>query len=95
MFMYLIHFYVGVFKEFLNRLLKEALNPNYGLFQSSSDGFIYPSTNILTYEGNHHKAMELWMMLNDAYFFRISTWPLFLSWESHWEGFAGARIGRC
>ena len=43
---------IGVFKEFLNRILKEALNPNCGLFQVSSDGLIYPSTNALTHEGN-------------------------------------------
>jgi hypothetical protein len=42
---------LGVFKEFLNRILKEALDPNYGLFQSTADGEIYPSTHKLSVEG--------------------------------------------
>ena len=34
----------GVFKEFLEETIKEAFNPNFGLFSTTSDNRLYPSS---------------------------------------------------
>lgn len=42
----------GLFREFMNELLKTAFNPNRGLFKLTSDGYLYPNPNVAFIEEN-------------------------------------------
>jgi hypothetical protein len=42
----------GLFREFLNELLKTAFNPVRGLFKLTSDGYLYPNPNVAFIENN-------------------------------------------
>ncbi|CAF0735384.1 unnamed protein product [Didymodactylos carnosus] len=42
----------GLFREFMNELLKSAFNPIRGLFKLTSDGYLYPNPNIGFIESN-------------------------------------------
>ena len=42
----------GLFREFLNDILKLAFHPNRGLFKLTSDGCLYPNPNIAVIESD-------------------------------------------
>lgn len=42
----------GLFREFLDDLLKISFHPNRGLFKLTSDGYLYPNPNIALIESN-------------------------------------------
>jgi len=42
----------GLFREFMNELLKSAFNPIRGLFKLTSDGYLYPNPNVAFIEEN-------------------------------------------
>lgn len=47
----------GLFREFMNELLKTSFNPIRGFFKLTSDGYLYPNPNIaFIYEnfGEHY-----------------------------------------
>jgi len=42
----------GLFREFMNELLKSSFNPIRGLFKLTSDGYLYPNPNIAFIDEN-------------------------------------------
>ncbi|CAF0970368.1 unnamed protein product [Rotaria sordida] len=42
----------GLFREFMNELLKSSFNPIRGLFKLTSDGYLYPNPNVAFIEEN-------------------------------------------
>ncbi|CAG0879428.1 unnamed protein product [Cyprideis torosa] len=48
----------GVFKEFLEEILKQVLDPNFGLFKVTSEGRYYPSPNSHITQDNHLQFFE-------------------------------------
>jgi hypothetical protein len=42
----------GLFREFMNELLKSSFNPIRGLFKLTSDGYLYPNPNVAFIDEN-------------------------------------------
>ncbi|KAH6590315.1 hypothetical protein BASA61_005310 [Batrachochytrium salamandrivorans] len=48
----------GVFKEFLTLCLKQAFDSNYGLFETTKDQLLFPSTSVYATQDSQLKLME-------------------------------------
>ena len=79
----------GVFKELMTRLTKEMLNPNYGLFETTEDGQIYPSTNMLNLEGTEMVSILDAALCLICPIHRELPCILELFWQGNWPGAAG------
>ncbi len=48
----------GVFREFLNELLKTGFDPNHGYFRATQDGLLYPNSQVLLYSHHRHNSIS-------------------------------------